>query len=170
MVEQYRRNNQIRAKEVRLIDETGKQIGVVSIKEALALAQEKGLDLVEVAPQARPPVCRIMNYSQWIYQKQKKEKAARKKQKATEMKELKFSLRISDNDLQVKLRQLTRFLNEGHKVKINIRLRGRERAHLERVQYLVDRIYEQIEELAVIEKPLEQAGRFFSVIFAPRKK
>ena len=111
-----------------------------------------------------------MNYSQWIYQKQKKEKAARKKQKATEMKELKFSLRISDNDLQVKLRQLTRFLNEGHKVKINIRLRGRERAHLERVQYLVDRIYEQIEELAVIEKPLEQAGRFFSVIFAPRKK
>lgn len=169
MKERHRINRQIRARQVRVIDEKGQNLGVMSTSEALALAEEKDLDLVEVAPNANPPVCRILDYGQWLYQQQKKEREARKKQKHVEVKEIKFTLRISDNDFAVKQRQIERFLREGHRVKITIRLRGRERAHMDRPREMMDRIYQSVEPLAVIERPLQTEGRVLTAVLAPRK-
>lgn len=169
MTGNYRVNLEIRAREVRLIDDQGNNLGIVKIKEALSLAKEKNLDLVEIAPNANPPVCRILDYGQWLYRQKKKEKESQKHQKTIDIKEVKFSLRISDNDFMVKRRLMERFLKEGHKVKVTIRLRGRERAHMELTQQMMNRIYESVLELATVERPLHSDGRVLSAILAPKK-
>lgn len=169
MTGNYRVNLEIRAREVRLIDDQGNNLGIVKIKEALSLAKEKNLDLVEIAPNANPPVCRILDYGQWLYRQKKKEKESQKHQKTIDIKEVKFSLRISDNDFMVKRRLMERFLKEGHKVKVTIRLRGRERAHMELTQQMMNRIYESVLELATVERPLQSDGRGLSAVLAPKK-
>jgi translation initiation factor IF-3 len=124
---EYRVNRQIRAKEVRLIDQDGKQIGIVSLQEALRIAEERGLDLVEIAPNANPPVCKLLDYGKFLYELKKKEKEARKKQKehSMEVKDMNLSLRIDEHDLKVKLKHMREFLEDGDKVRVRIRFRGR---------------------------------------------
>lgn len=130
-MQEYRVNKQIKAKEVRLIDENGKQIGIVPLQEALRIASEKGLDLVEVAPQANPPVCKILDYGKFLYELKKKEKEARKKQRehAIDVKDMMLSVRIDEHDLKVKLKHMREFLMDGDKVRVRIRFRGREHLH-----------------------------------------
>ena len=132
-MQEYRVNKQIKAKEVRLIDENGKQIGIVPLQEALRIASEKGLDLVEVAPQANPPVCKILDYGKFLYELKKKEKEARKKQRehAIDVKDMMLSVRIDEHDLKVKLKHMREFLMDGDKVRVRIRFRGREHLHPE---------------------------------------
>lgn len=136
----------IRAKEVRIIDEDKKQIGVLSLAEALSLAKEKDLDLVEVAPQAVPPVCRITDYGKFLYELHKKAHEAKKHQKQIQIKEIKFRPKISIHDYNFKMRHVQRFLSEGNKVKITVMLRGREKAKPELAHQILDRVFEDIKE------------------------
>lgn len=162
-------NNEIRASEVRLIDSEGEQLGVVSLDEAKLKAKESGLDLVEISPTAKPPVCRIMDYNKFQYQQQKKQAIAKKKQKLVQIKELKFRPGTDEGDLQVKLRKLVEFLTEGNKVKITVRFRGREMAHKELVKSLFDRIVHDAGELATVELAPKYEGRQIIMILAPKK-
>ena len=137
----------IRAKEVRIIDEEKKQVGVLSVSEALSLAKEKDMDLVEVAPQADPPVCRIMDYGKYLYELHKKAHEAKKHQKQIQIKEIKFRPKISIHDYNFKIRHVQRFLNDGNKVKITVMLRGREKAKPELAHKILDRVFEDIKEI-----------------------
>ncbi len=137
----------IRAREVRIIDEDKKQVGILSVNEALALAQERDLDLVEVAPQANPPVCRIMDYGKFLYEQHKKAQEAKKHQKNVQVKEIKFRPKISIHDYTFKIRHVQRFLNEGNKVKITVMLRGREKAKPELAHIILDRVFADVEDL-----------------------
>ncbi len=137
----------IRAREVRIIDEEKKQVGILSVNEALALAQERDLDLVEVAPQANPPVCRIMDYGKFLYEQHKKAQEAKKHQKNVQVKEIKFRPKISIHDYTFKIRHVQRFLNEGNKVKITVMLRGREKAKPELAHIILDRVFADVEDL-----------------------
>ncbi len=137
----------IKAKEVRIVDEDKKQLGVFAHEEALNLAKEKGLDLVEVAPQAVPPVCRIMDYGKYLYELHKKAQEAKKHQKQIQVKEIKFRPKISIHDYNFKIRHVHRFLKEGNKVKITVMLRGREKAKPELARQILDRVFEDVEEL-----------------------
>jgi translation initiation factor IF-3 len=137
----------IRAREVRIIDEDKKQVGILSVNEALALAQERDLDLVEVAPQANPPVCRIMDYGKFLYEQHKKAQEAKKHQKNVQVKEIKFRPKISIHDYTFKIRHVQRFLNEGNKVKITVMLRGREKANPELAHIILDRVFADVEDL-----------------------
>ena len=137
----------IQAKEVRIIDEDKKQLGILSHSEALSLAKEKGLDLVEVAPQAVPPVCRIMDYGKYLYELHKKAQEAKKHQKQIQVKEIKFRPKISIHDYNFKIRHVHRFLKEGNKVKITVMLRGREKAKPELARQILDRVFEDVKEL-----------------------
>lgn len=166
----FRVNQQIRAREVRLIDEQGQQIGVVPLEQALAIAEERGLDLVEVAPDARPPVCRLLNYSQWLYQRKKKEREARRKQRQVEIKEVKFTVRISGNDYEVKRRQIERFLADGDKVKVTVRMKGRERAHQDIGLEMMRRILSSFAEIAQVERPPEVEGPTITALLIPRSR
>lgn len=136
----------IRAKEVRIIDEEKKQIGILTFSEALSIAQEKEMDLVEVAPQANPPVCRIMDYGKFLYELHKKEHEAKKHQKQIQVKEIKFRPKISIHDYSFKLRHVQRFLNEGNKVKITVMLRGREKARPELAHTILERVFKDTED------------------------
>jgi translation initiation factor IF-3 len=136
----------IRAKEIRVIDEDKKQVGVLPLPDALALAKQKGFDLVEIAPEANPPVCRIMDYGKFLYEQHKKDHEAKKHQKQIQLKEIKFRPKISIHDYTFKMRHVERFLDEGNKVKVTIMIRGRERAKPELAQHLMDRILEDIKE------------------------
>ncbi len=143
----HRVNDMIRAKEVRIIDENKQQLGVLPIADALAMANERNLDLVEIAPQAAPPVCRIMDYGKYLYELHKKAHEAKKHQKQVQIKEIKFRPKISIHDYSFKMRHVERFLKEGNKVKITVMLRGREKAKPELAHGILDRVFEDIKEL-----------------------
>jgi len=138
----------IRAPEIRVIDEDKNQLGVMPVHQALTLAREKGLDLVEIAPQASPPVCRIMDYGKFLYELHKKEHEAKKHQKQIQIKEIKFRPKISIHDYNFKMKHVRRFIEEGNKVKITIMIRGRERAHPEMAQQVMDRILADVSDIA----------------------
>ena len=163
-----RANERIRAKEIRLIGEDGEQIGVLPASEGLRLAKEKNLDLVEVAPKANPPVCRIMDYSKYKYDQEKKERLARKKQRVIHIKEIRIKPNIEEHDYQTKLSHLKRFLERGDKAKITLMFRGRQMAHIDVGRQLMDRLMKDLIELAEVEKPPVLEGRFIVMIMAPK--
>ncbi|MCD6451064.1 MAG: translation initiation factor IF-3 [Acidobacteria bacterium] len=163
-------NHQIRAKEVRVVDESGKQIGIMPIEEARARAEEAGLDLVEIAPNADPPVCKIIDYGKFKYQLSKKAQEARKNQKTTQLKEIKFRPKIDEHDYQFKKNHIIRFLTAGHMVKVTVMFRGREMVHTEMGRRILDRLIVDLEELARVEREPKLEGRNMSMIFAPKKK
>lgn len=164
-----RLNEAIRAREVRLVDASGEQLGVVSGYDALRIAQEKGLDLVEVAPMAKPPVCRIMDYGKFKYEESKRERESRKKQKVISIKEVKMRPNIEDHDFEVRYRQTERFLKEGDKIKCTIMFRGREVVHSELGKQVLDRLLERVKDLAVVERPAKLEGRNMIMILSPRE-
>ncbi len=163
-------NGEIRDREVRLISETGEMLGVMSSREALRLAEEADLDLVKISPTAVPPVCKIMDYGKFKFEQAKKEKENRRNQKIVELKEVQLSMTIDVGDLAVKAKQATKFLEQGNKVKVTIRLRGRQMAHANLGKDVIMNFYEGLKELAVIEKPLNMEGRNLILILAPQKK
>ncbi|HPR05062.1 MAG TPA: translation initiation factor IF-3 [Denitromonas sp.] len=163
-------NSEITAPEVRLIDADGEQAGVVSIRAALAMADEVGLDLVEIAPLAEPPVCRIMDVGKFKYQSAKKAHEAKLKQKQVQVKEVKLRPRTDENDYQIKLRNLKRFLENGDKVKVTLRFRGREMAHQEYGMRQLERIKADLAKLANVEQMPKMEGRQMVMIIAPSKK
>ncbi len=161
-------NEQIRDAEIRVIGETGEQIGIMSAAEAQKLADEQDLDLVKISPNANPPVCRIMNYGKYRYEQAKREKDARKNQHVVEIKEVRLGLNIDVADFDTKQRQATKFLKQGNKVKVSIRFRGREMGHPELGQTIMDRFATACEETAVIEKPAKLEGRHMLMFLAPK--
>ncbi|MDR3388760.1 MAG: translation initiation factor IF-3 [Rudaea sp.] len=165
-----RKNAEIRVPQVRVIDAEGEQAGVLTRDEALAMAQDAGMDLVEIQPNADPPVCRIMDFGKFKFEQQKKAHAAKRKTKQVEIKELKFRPSTEDGDYNVKMRNLRRFLEEGDKVKIVVRFKGREMAHTELGEAMVKRIQADIVEDAVIESFPRFEGRQMVMMIAPKKK
>jgi len=163
----YRLNDRIRVREVRLIDETGAQLGIVPIERALELAQERSLDLVEVAPQAVPPVCRLLDYGKFKYEQAKKENEARKHQKNVVLREVRMKPKIGQHDIDFKTRTAEKLLKAGDKVKVTVMFRGREITHPEIGRSLLDRVYEQLKDFSTIENPPRLEGRFLSMILAP---
>ncbi|XOK60273.1 translation initiation factor IF-3 [Paenibacillus elgii] len=163
-------NDEIRAREVRLIDANGEQLGIKPIREALQIAHDQNLDLVNVAPTAKPPVCRIMDYGKFRYETQKKEKEARKNQKIVELKEIRLSATIDEHDFQTKLRNVVKFLNDGDKVKLSVRFRGREIAHADIGQRVLERMAAEVEELCIIERKPKLEGRSMIMILAPKQQ
>jgi translation initiation factor IF-3 len=163
-----RMNSEIRITPVRLIDAEGEQAGIVPIEEAMNAAQEAGLDLVEIAPTARPPVCRIMDWGKHVYEKQKADKEAKKKQHTVEVKELKFRPRTEEHDLEFKLRNAVKFLEQGNKVKITVRYRGRELRQPQVGHELMDEIVERISDHAeVVSRQRRLEGRQISMMLSP---
>ncbi len=162
-------NDRIRVPEVRLVGEDGKQVGVIKTADALRMAQERDLDLVEVAPEARPPVCRLLDYSKYKYEQAQKQKAARKHQQQITIREIKFRPKIAQNDYDTKKGHVTRFLLGKDKVKITIMFRGREVTHPERGTALLDRLAGELSEIAVIEQSPLQDGRNMTMMLAPSK-
>ena len=162
-------NEQIRDKEVRLIGQDGEQLGVMSSREALKLAQEAELDLVKIAPTAKPPVCKIIDYGKYRYEMARKEKEAKKKQKTVEIKEIRMSPNIESNDLNTKMNAAKKFLSKGDKVKVTLRFRGREMAHMQTSKHILDDFAEQLVEVAVVEKAPKLEGRSISMVLAEKK-
>jgi translation initiation factor IF-3 len=167
--EDYRINEQIDVPEVRLIDDAGEMLGVVSLREAQARADDLGLDLVEVSPTAQPPVCKILDYGKFKYEAQKKANAARKRQRVIEVKEIKMRPGIDDNDYNIKMRKIFSFLEEGDKVKVTMRFRGRELAHQDIAMRVLTRVRDQVGELAKIEQFPRMEGRQMVMVMAPSK-
>jgi len=162
-------NERIRVPEVRLIDETGAQLGVMPTSEALRHAQEKDLDLVEVAPEAKPPVTRILDYSKYKYELAQKQKQARKHQQQIVVREIKFRPKIAEQDYETKKRHVERFLRHKDKVKVTIMFRGREVTHPERGEIILNRLAEDLEELAIVEQRPQQDGRNMTMMLGPSK-
>ena len=162
-------NEQIRDREVRLIGPDGAQLGIVSAREAMAKAQEAGLDLVKIAPQAKPPVCKIIDYGKYRYELARKEKEAKKKQKTVEVKEIRLSPNIDTNDLNTKVNAAKKFLSKGNKVKITLRFRGREMAHMSKTKYILDDFAEKLADIAAVDKPAKLEGRSI-VLFLSAKR
>lgn len=162
-------NEQIRDKEVRLIGEGGEQLGVMSSKEALKLADEAGLDLVKIAPTAKPPVCKIVDYGKYRYEQARKEKEARKKQKTIEIKEIRLSPNIDTNDLNTKVNAAKKFITKGDKVKVTLRFRGREMAHMASSKHILDDFAEALGEIAVVEKAPKVEGRSMTMVLAEKR-
>jgi translation initiation factor IF-3 len=160
-------NREIRAPEVRLIDEGGAMLGVMSVPEALRMAEERGLDLIEIAPTAKPPTCKIMDYGKFKYENKKKEHQARKNQTVIVIKEVQLRPRTDQHDLDVKLRHARRFLLEGDKVKVNLRFYGREMAHQELGMNLLKKVQGVLNDIAIVEVPPKMEGRQLFVMFAP---
>ncbi|MCE5359703.1 MAG: translation initiation factor IF-3 [Acidithiobacillus sp.] len=163
-------NREILAAKVRLIGDTGEQLGIVSLHEALAAAEEAELDLVEIAPQADPPVCRIMDYGKFRFQESKRQHEARKRQKQSQVKEIKFRPRTDDADYQIKLRSIVRFLEDGDRAKITLRFRGREMSHPELGMEVLNRVETDLQEIGVVEQRPRMEGRQMVMIIAPKKK
>ena len=163
-------NEKIGAREVRLVGADGEQVGIVTRDEALERAREADLDLVEVAPQADPPVCRLLDYSKYKYEQEQKAKAARKHQQQVNVREIKLRPKIADHDYETKKGHVERFLRHGDKVKVTIMFRGREQAHPERGRALLERLFEDIEDLAVIESAPQQEGRNMHMMLAPTRQ
>jgi translation initiation factor IF-3 len=162
-------NERIRVPEVRLIDENGQQVGIMRTQDALRQAQERDLDLVEVAPDAKPPVCRILDYSKYKYEQVQKQKAARKHQQQINIREIKFRPKIAQHDYDTKKGHVIRFLKGRDKVKVTIMFRGREMAHPERGEMILNRLAEELGELAVVEQRPQQDGRNMTMMLAPQK-
>lgn len=163
-----RLNDAIRAREIRLIDETGQNVGVVSRFDALEKAQQAGLDLVEISPDAEPPVCKILDYGKFKYQEQKKAAEARKNQKIVEIKEIKMRPGIDDHDYDVKLKAMRRFFEEGDKVKVTLRFRGREMAHQELGYQVLQRVKTELTEVTKVESEPRLEGRQMVMVLAPK--
>lgn len=159
-------NEQIRDKEVRVISAEGEQLGVMSSRDALKLAEDAELDLVKIAPNAKPPVCKIIDYSKYKYELARKEKEARKKQKTVDVKEIRFSPNIDTNDLNTKVNQARKFLSKGDKVKVNLRFRGRELAHVDSSKHILDEFAQALEDCANIDKPAKFEGRSMVMILS----
>ncbi|MBO5714058.1 MAG: translation initiation factor IF-3 [Clostridia bacterium] len=162
-------NEEIRDREVRLIGEDGEQLGIVSSREALSIADDRGLDLVKISPNATPPVCKIMNYGKYVFELTKKAKEAKKNQKVVEIKEVWLSMTIDVGDLNVKAKQAQKFLSSGNKVKVSIRMRGRQMAHSELGVDVMKRFFELVKEQGVIEKQPLMEGRNIWMMLAPLK-
>ena len=163
-------NDRIRAREIRVIDENGEQLGILPPFEALRIARERGLDLVEVSPNAVPPVCRIQDYGRYLYEKEKSERAARKKQKVITVKEVKFSVTVDEHDYQTKKNQAVKFLQGGDKVKASLRFRGRQMAHRDLGYNIINRLIQDIGEVAVVEFMPRMEGTILHAILAPNKR
>ncbi|WNK00059.1 translation initiation factor IF-3 [Thalassospiraceae bacterium LMO-JJ14] len=163
-----RANEEIQADPVRLVDADGEMVGVIGLQEAIDMAVEVGLDLVEVSPNADPPVCKILDYGKYKYEAQKKANEARKKQKIIEVKEIKMRPGIDDHDYEVKMKAVRRFLDDGDKVKMTIRFRGREMAHQELGLKVLERVREEVGEIAKVEQHPRPEGRLMTMVIAPR--
>lgn len=163
-------NRQIRAPKVRVIDSVGKQVGILSIQEAQTLADAAGLDLVEIAPTAKPPVCKIIDYGKYRYQVTKKEKESKKAQVQVKVKEIKVKPNTDDNDLRVKINHAREFVQKGNKVRLTCMFRGREMQHPEFGTRIIQKIIDSLADIATPEAPLKQMGRSLSVVIAPGKK
>ena len=161
-------NDEIVADSIRLIDADGEQIGLVPINQGLEMAEESGLDLVEVSPNASPPVCKILDYGKYKYEAQKKANEARKKQKTIDVKEIKMRPGIEEHDYQVKMRSVRKFLDHGDKVKMTIRFRGREMAHQDLGMRVLDRVRDDLEEFVKIEQFPKTEGRLMTMVVAPK--
>ncbi|MBI4161435.1 MAG: translation initiation factor IF-3 [Acidobacteria bacterium] len=168
MRDRVRINDRIRAREVRVIGDAGEQLGIMAPAEALRIAMERELDLVEVAPNSSPPVCRIMDYGKFKFQQSKKAHEAKKKQKVIHIKEVKFRPKTDEHDYQFKKNHVLRFLTSGKKVKISVRFRGREIVHLAYGRRILDRLRQEIGNLMVVESEPRQEGRFLDMLVAPR--
>lgn len=164
----WRINEDIRVREVRLVSDDGEQLGIVSIREALGIAQEKGLDLVEVAPSAQPPVCRLMDYGKFKFEQNKREKEARKKQKIISIKEVKMRPNIEEHDFQVKAKNARKFLSGGDKVKLTIMFRGREITHPELGEKLSLKFVGELTDISSVEKPPKVEGRNMVTVLIPK--
>ncbi|MCI9380822.1 MAG: translation initiation factor IF-3 [Dorea sp.] len=162
-------NGQIRDKEVRLIGEDGEQKGIMPIKEAMRLAQEAELDLVKIAPKAQPPVCKIIDYGKYRYELARKEKEAKRKQKTVEVKEVRLSPNIDTNDLNTKVNNAKKFISKGNKVKITLRFRGREMAHVQQSKHILDDFAEMLKDVASIEKAPKLEGRSMSMVLTEKR-
>ena len=162
-------NEQIRDKEVRVIGSDGQQLGIMSAREAQKLATEAELDLVKIAPKAQPPVCKIIDYGKYRYEQARKEKEARKKQKTVEIKEVRLSPNIDTNDLNTKVNNARKFLSKGNKVKVTLRFRGREMAHVQQSKHILDDFAKLVEDLAVVEKPAKLEGRNMSMVLTEKR-
>lgn len=163
-------NEEIDVPEVRLIGVNGEQVGIVRLAEANALAEEAGVDLVEIAPTAQPPVCRLMDYGKYRYQESKKKHDAKLKQKQVQIKEIKFRPNTDEGDYNIKLRNLINFLNEGDKVKVTLRFRGREMAHQEFGMRLLERVKNDLEAVAMVEQFPKMEGRQMVMVLSPKRK
>ena len=162
-------NEKIRDREVRLIGVNGEQLGIMSSREALKLAEEAELDLVKIAPTAKPPVCKIIDYGKYRYELARKEKEAKKKQKVVEVKEIRMSPNIESNDLNTKMNATKKFLEKGNKVKITLRFRGREMAHMQSSRHILDDFAKNLADVAVIEKAPKVEGRSISMVLTEKK-
>ncbi|MGP1407729.1 translation initiation factor IF-3 [Selenomonas sp.] len=166
--ESLRINEEIRIREVRVTSASGEQLGIMATRDALRMAEEQHLDLVEVAPKAKPPVCRIMDFGKYRYEQQKREKEAKKKQKIVTIKEVKLRPNIEQHDFDVKLKNALRFLEEGNKVKVTIMFRGRELSHPELGREVLNRVSDQLKELVSIERDAKLEGKNMTMILAPK--
>ena len=165
-----RRNEEIDAAEVRVINSEGEQLGVMPIAQAIEVARDEGLDLVEVSPNVEPPVCRIMDFGKYLFEQNKKAQSARRKQKQVHVKEIKFRPGTDEGDYQVKLRKLVEFLEQGDKTKVTLRFRGREMAHQELGAQLLARVRDDLEEFGAVEQMPQLEGRQMVMVIAPKKK
>ena len=162
-------NGQIRDKEIRVIGENGDQLGIMSPKEAMKLAQEADLDLVKIAPKAQPPVCKIIDYGKYRYELARKEKEAKKKQKTVEVKEVRLSPNIETNDLNTKVNNAKKFISKGNKVKVTLRFRGREMAHVQQSKHILDDFAESLADVASVEKAPKLEGRNMSMVLTEKR-
>ena len=163
-------NGMIYAKSVRLIDENGEQKGILATVDAIKLAQEKGLDLVEISPGAEPPVCKILDYGKYRFEQEKKQRESKKKQKLVRIKEMRMQPKIEEHDLAFKVKHVRDFLADGSKVKVTIRFRGRELAHKELGKDVLDRVLQMLEDTFIMEAPPKMEGRFMSMMIGPNAK
>ena len=162
-------NEQIRDKEIRLIGENGEQLGIMSAKDAMKLAEEAGLDLVKIAPTAKPPVCKIVDYGKFKYEQIRKEKEAKKKQKVIEIKEIRLSPNIDSNDLNTKINSARKFITKGDRVKVTLRFRGREMAHMNTSKHILDDFAESLADIAVVEKAPKVEGRSMTMFLTEKR-
>ena len=162
-------NEQIRDKEVRVIGENGDQLGIMSAKEALKLAEAAELDLVKIAPTAKPPVCKIIDYGKYRYEQARKEKEAKKKQKTVDVKEVRLSPNIDKNDLNTKVNSAKKFIQKGDKVKVTLRFRGREMAHMQTSKHILDDFADMLKDVATVEKPAKLEGRSISMVLTEKR-
>ena len=162
-------NEQIRDKEIRLIGENGEQLGIMSAREAMKLAQEADLDLVKIAPKAQPPVCKIIDYGKYRYELARKEKEAKKKQKTVEVKEVRLSPNIETNDLNTKVNNAKKFISKGNKVKVTLRFRGREMAHIDSSKHILEDFAEKLSDIAVVDKAPKLEGRSMTMFLTEKR-
>ena len=162
-------NEQIRDREIRLIGEDGQQLGIMSSREAMKIAREAELDLVKIAPQAKPPVCKIIDYGKYRYELARKEKEAKKKQKTIEVKEVRLSPNIDSNDLNTKIASVRKFIEKGNKVKVTLRFRGREMAHVQSSRHILDEFAKALEDIALVDKPAKMEGRSMAMFLTEKR-